>query len=68
MVGWLGVVSGSARLDREGTNSSWQRQKPEAKLEEQFCSIVLQEPELELFFPQTPKATYKEKLWKLAVQ
>jgi len=48
--GWLGVVSGSARLDREGTNSSWQRQKIEAKLEEQFCSTVLREPELELVF------------------
>jgi hypothetical protein len=33
----------------------------EAKLEEQFCSILLREPGLELFFPQTSKAKYKER-------
>ncbi len=35
-----------------------------------FVSIVLREPELELFFPQTPKRLHnkEEELWKLAVQ
>ncbi len=67
--GWLGVVSGSARLESRGNQFFVAETKNRSKnWRSNFVVLFCESQNWSCFFPQTPKPTYKKQLWKLAVQ